>query len=34
MDKIPAGDIKEKSGFLKWLDNFWYHNKITVIVSA
>lgn len=34
MDKISAGDIKERSGFLKWLDNFWYHNKITVITSA
>jgi len=34
MDKVPAGEIKDKSGFLKWLDNFWYHNKITVIVSA
>lgn len=34
MDKIPARDIKEKSDFLKWIDNFWYHNKITVIVSA
>lgn len=34
MDKISAGDIKEKSGFLKWFDNFWYHNKITVVVSV
>lgn len=32
MDKIPAGEIKEKSPFLKWLDNFWYHNKIPTII--
>ena len=31
-DKIPAGDIKEKSAFLRWLDNFWYHYKIHTIV--
>ena len=34
MDKIPARDIKEKSDFLKRIDNFWYHNKISVIVCS
>ena len=33
MDKIPASDIREKSPFLKWIDNFWYHNKISIVVS-
>lgn len=31
-DKIPAGEISEKSGFLRWMSNFWYHNKIITIV--
>ncbi|MGI6167896.1 MAG: hypothetical protein ACOYIA_07175 [Eubacteriales bacterium] len=26
-------DIKQKSRFLKWLDNWWYHNKIIAIIS-
>ncbi len=26
-EKIEAHDLKETSGFLKWLDNFWYHYK-------
>lgn len=33
-DKIPAGDIKERSAFLKWLDNYWYHNKIPTIAAT
>lgn len=24
---------KEKNGFLKWVDNFWYHNKAAVIIG-
>ena len=32
MDKIPEGDIKEKSPFLQWLDNYWYHYKMQTIV--
>lgn len=31
-DKIPAGDIKEQSDFLKWLDNFWYHYKVPAVL--
>ena len=27
-------DIVERSPLLKWLDNFWYHYKWTVIVVA
>lgn len=30
--KIPAGEIKDKSEFLRWLDNFWYHYKIHTII--
>lgn len=31
----PCGDeIVIKNRFLQWLDNFWYHNKWTVIVVA
>lgn len=33
-DKLEAGDIKAASPALRWLDNFWYHNKWTVIVVA
>ena len=31
-DKLEAGDIVAASPALRWLDNFWYHNKWTVIV--
>lgn len=31
-DKIPAGEIKNRSDLLKWLDNFWYHHKIPTII--
>ena len=31
-DKLAAGDIKAASPVLRWLDNFWYHYKWTVIV--
>lgn len=31
-EKIPAGDIKQKSKLLRWLDNFWYHNKIPTVI--
>ena len=27
-------DVVERSPFLKWLDNFWYHYKWTVIIIA
>ena len=32
-DKIPAEEISEKSDFLRWLSNFWYHNKTITIVT-
>ncbi|MBQ3507396.1 MAG: hypothetical protein IJA91_02495 [Clostridia bacterium] len=32
--KIEAGDIVATSPVLRWLDNFWYHHKWTVIVVA
>ncbi len=31
-EKIPAGDIKANSGFLRWLDNYWYHNKVITLI--
>lgn len=31
-DKLPAGDIKQNSPALKWLDNFWYHYKVHTII--
>lgn len=31
-DKLKAGDITAASTLLRKLDNFWYHNKWTVIV--
>ena len=31
-DKIPAGEIKDRSDFLKWFDNFWYHHKVPTII--
>lgn len=31
-DKLVARDIKAASPVLRWLDNFWYHYKWTVIV--
>ncbi len=30
--KIPAGEIKDKSKFLQWLDNYWYHYKIHTLI--
>ena len=33
-DKLEAGDITAASPALRWLDNFWYHYKWTVIVVA
>lgn len=33
-DKQEAGEIVVKNRFLTWLDNFWYHYKWHVIVSA
>lgn len=32
--KIEAGSVVAHSKVLRWLDNFWYHNKWTVIISA
>lgn len=31
-EKIPAGEIKSNSAFLRWLDNYWYHNKTKTII--
>ncbi len=31
-EKTEAGEIVVENRFLKWLDNFWYHHKWTVIV--
>ena len=31
-DKLEGGEIVVENRFLKWLDNFWYHYKWTVIV--
>ena len=31
-DKLEAGDITTASPALRWLDNFWYHNKWTFII--
>lgn len=33
-DKLEAGDIKAASPALRWLDNFWYHYKWTVIITV
>ena len=33
-DKLQAGDITAASPLLRRLDNFWYHNKWTVIVAT
>ena len=33
-DKLKAGDITAASPTLRWLDNFWYHNKWTVIAVS
>ena len=36
-DLKPSGEeieLVEQSPFLRWLDNFWYHYKWTVIISA
>lgn len=32
--KTEAGEIVVSNRFLKWLDNFWYHYKWTVIIVA
>ena len=32
--KLEAGSLTANSPFLRWLDNFWYHHKWTVIISA
>jgi hypothetical protein len=31
--KLEAGAVTANSPFLRWLDNFWYHHKWTVIIS-
>lgn len=31
-DKLEAAEITAASPVLRWLDNFWYHNKWTVII--
>lgn len=31
--KLTAGELTDNSPALRWLDNFWYHHKWTVIIS-
>ncbi len=31
-EKPEAGSLTETSPFMRWLDNFWYHNKWTVLI--
>ena len=33
-EKINGGEIVVQNRFVKWLDNFWYHHKWTVIVIS
>ena len=33
-EKYEDVEIAEQSPLLRWLDNFWYHNKWTVIIVA
>lgn len=33
-DKLEAGEIREQSKFLRWLDNYWYHYKWPTIFVA
>ena len=33
-EKETAGEIVVQNRFIKWLDNFWYHYKWTVIIVA
>lgn len=33
-EKLSDGGIVVNNRFLKWLDNFWYHNKWIVLISA
>ena len=33
-EKLEAGSVVERSPLLRWLDNFWYHHKWTVIVTV
>lgn len=32
--KLEAGSVVAHSRFLRWLDNFWYHNKWVVIIAT
>lgn len=34
MDKIPNSEINIENKFIRWLDNFWYHYKWSVIGIA
>ena len=33
-EKLEAGDVVAASPALRWLDNFWYHNKWMVIITV
>lgn len=33
-EKLRAGEIREQSKFLRWLDNYWYHYKWPTIFVA
>lgn len=33
-EKLPEGSIAERSKFIGWLDNFWYHYKWPTIITA
>ena len=33
-EKLSGDQIVIKNRFLQWLDNFWYHNKWTIIAVA
>ncbi len=33
-EKLRAGEIKEQSRFLRWLDNYWYHYKWPTLFAA
>lgn len=34
MSEKKKTEPKEKMSFLKWIDNFWYHNKAAVIIGT
>ncbi len=34
MNDMSENQKKEKLSFLKWIDNFWYHHKVVVILAV